>query len=316
MDFTIFLPVIAFFILGIVASLSQSRLEIPQPIAKFLSIYLLIAIGLKGGVEISHHPFTQEMVKLIVLVISLSIVIPFIWFFVLKNYLSVVDAAAVAATFGSVSAITFVTAIDFLQSMNIHFDGYMIAMMVLMESPPIIVGILLANVFSAQQKALNWKELLHEAFFNHAILLLLGGLVIGFVISEPGYLPLKPFFETPFKGVLTLFILDMGLMVGRRLKDVFNLGTSLMLFSFLIPFFNALIGIGLSHWMGLQPGNSLLLTILCAGASYIAVPAALSLSLPQANHSLYLTMSLALTFPFNLILGIPLYYKIIQMTAS
>ena len=237
--------------------------------------------------------------------------IPLIWFFVLKQRLGLYNAAAIAAAYGSVSAITFVTAIDFLAVYHVESSGFMIAVMALMEGPPIFLAVLLVRFYAAGDKT-RWLELLHEALFNHAVFLLLGSLLIGLCIGAEGYAPLKGFFEAPFKGILCLFLLDMGLLVANRLPEVKRIGSFLLSIAFLAPLLNACLGITAAALLGLSVGNALLLAVLCAGASYIAVPAALSISMPQANPALYLTMSLAITFPFNIIVGIPLYYNLIQ----
>jgi len=299
-----------FFILGGLSKIFKSHVEIPQPIAKAMALFLLIAIGLKGGVEVSHHELEPKILLVFLAGLILSIGIPFLWFYVIKDRVGRVDAAAIAASYGSVSAITFVTAASFLDALQVHYDGFLIAVMALMEGPPIIVGVLLARMKTGPK--FNLKRILHESFFNQAVFLLLGSLLIGMMIGERGYMELAPFFDAPFKGILCLFLLDMGIVVARRLPDLKALSGFLFLFAWLAPVINAILGMTAAYMIGLDPGNALLLAILAAGASYIAVPAALSVSLPEANQAIYITMSLAITFPLNVLIGIPLYFFIIQ----
>lgn len=303
-----------FFILGGLSRVFKSHLEVPQPIAKAMALFLLITIGLKGGVEISSHGLKSEVVLVAAAGLALSVLIPLFWFNIIRRKVSEVNAAAIAATYGSVSAITFVTAVNFLDSLSVSYDGYLIAVMALMEGPPIVVGVLLAKMRGkpSGKPPLRLEHMLHEAFMNQAVFVLLGCLIIGSLIGESGFHDLKPFFDYPFKGVLCLFLLDMGVVVGRRLPELKKLGLFLLGLAILIPVVNAAFGIGASYLLGLDPGNALLLTVLAAGASYIAVPAALSVSLPEANQAIYISMSLAVTFPLNVLAGIPLYYSIIN----
>lgn len=300
-----------FFVLGAFSRIFKSHLEIPQPIAKAMALFLLIAIGLKGGVEVSVHKLQPQILVVFLAGLALSVFIPLLWFYLIKSRIETANAAAIAATYGSVSAITFVTAANFLDALNIPYDGFFIAVMALMEGPPIIVGVLLFH-YAKGFGSINFKQMLHESFLNQAVFLLLGSLLIGIVIGEKGYHELTPFFDAPFKGILCLFLLDMGIVVARRLPALKRLSGFLLKVAVFAPFVNAFFGILTAYLIGLDPGNALLLAILAAGASYIAVPAALSVSMPEADQAIYITMSLAITFPLNVVIGIPLYFFIIQ----
>ncbi|CRX38237.1 sodium-dependent bicarbonate transport family permease [Estrella lausannensis] len=303
-----------FFLLGGLSRAFKSHLEVPQPIAKAMALFLLITIGLKGGVEINSHGLKYEVALVMLAGLTLSVLIPFFWFNIIRRKIDAINAAAIAATYGSVSAITFVTAVNFLDSLSVSFDGYLIAVMALMEGPPIVVGVLLAKMKGkiSAKAPFRLQHMLHEAFMNQAVFVLIGCLIIGTIIGESGFSDLRPFFDYPFKGILCLFLLDMGVVVGRRLPELKKLGPFLFALAFVMPLINAAFGIGVSYLIGLEPGNALLLTVLAAGASYIAVPAALSVSLPEANQAVYISMSLAVTFPLNVLAGIPLYYSIIN----
>ncbi len=307
-------PPILFFMLGAMATLLRSDLEIPASIARFLSLYLLFAIGLHGGHELSHSTLTSQTVLVLLVAMGTSAIIPLWSFFILKIRLPVADAAAIAATYGSVSAVTFITAVSFLNAMDISFGGHMVAAMALMESPAIVVGILLARTFDKRSTSdrLSLKELGRESVLNSAVFLLLGSLVIGLLTGDDGWDTVKPFVHAPFKGVLCLFLLDMGLIAAKRLRDLRSTGVTLIVFAIVAAVVHAMLGIGVARLLGTSPGDALLLAVLVGSASYIAVPAAMRLSIPQANPSLYLPMSLGVTFPFNIIVGIPLYYAIIQ----
>ncbi len=314
----LFTAPILFFMLGAVACWVRSDLDIPQPIPKLLSLYLLISIGLKGGVALSQAEPSFEVVAGLGAGVLLSFAVPVWTFFLLRARLGSTNAAGVAATYGSISAVTFIIASSFLDSQDQAYGGHMVAAMALMESPAIIVGILLANRFATDQDpdkpkpSLRWGTLLHESAFNSAVLLLLGSMVIGMLIGKDGFTDVAPFMQDPFKGVLCLFLLDMGLVAMRRLGELKQAGLVTVGFAIVSPPIHAMLGIGLARGLGLSPGDALLLSVLAGSASYIAVPAALRLSLPKANPSLYVPMSLGLTFPFNVVLGIPLYWAVIQ----
>jgi hypothetical protein len=302
-------PPILFFFLGMTAVFVKSDLEIPPPVPKLLSLYLLLAIGFKGGVELIKSGITQEVVLTLMAAMLMACFVPVYTFFILKLKLDIYDAAAIAATYGSISAVTFITASAFLNELGITFDGYMVAALALMESPAIIVGLILVNLFSVDQKRdFSWAEVLREAFLNSSVFLLVGSLIIGFLTGERGGKTLEPFTQGMFYGVLSFFLMDMGLVAARRIKDLQKTGVFLILFAILIPIVNAVISLVIAKFIGMPQGDSLLFAVLCASASYIAVPAAMRMTVPEANPSLYVSTALAVTFPFNIIVGIPLYF--------
>lgn len=306
-------PPILFFFLGITAVLVKSDLEIPPPVPKILSLYLLFAIGFKGGVELIKSGITQEVVLALAAAILMACFVPVYTFFILRLKLDHYDAAAIAATYGSISAVTFITASSFLTELGIGFDGYMVAALALMESPAIIVGLILVNLFTADEKReFAWSEVLRDAFLNSSVFLLVGSLLIGVLSGEHGWKVMEPFAQGLFYGLLTFFLLDMGLVAARRIKDLQKTGFFLISFAILIPILNAGIGIAIAKLIGMQQGNALLFAVLCASASYIAVPAAMRLTVPEANPSLYVSTALAVTFPFNITVGIPLYLYVID----
>ncbi|MDZ8228067.1 MULTISPECIES: sodium-dependent bicarbonate transport family permease [unclassified Nostoc] len=301
-------PPILFFFLGMTAVFVKSDLEIPAPVPKLFSLYLLFAIGFKGGVELIKSGVTQEVILTLAAAMMMACVVPIYTFFILKWKLDTYDAAAIAATYGSISAVTFITASAFLTELGITFDGYMVAALALMESPAIIVGLILVNIFTADGKReFSWPEVLQEAFLNSSVFLLVGSLLIGILTGERGWHALEPFTQGLFYGVLTFFLLDMGLVAARRIKDLQKTGVFLILFAILIPIVNAGIGLVIAKLIGMPRGDSLLFAVLCASASYIAVPAAMRMTVPEANPSLYVSTAIAVTFPFNIIVGIPLY---------
>lgn len=302
-------PPVLFFFLGMTAVWVKSDLEIPAPVPKLLSLYLLFAIGFKGGVELVKSGVTQDVVLTLLAAMLMACLVPIYTFFILKLRLDTYDAAAIAATYGSISAVTFITASAFLDELGIAFDGYMVAALALMESPAIIVGLILVSLFTIEQgkRDFSWPEVLQEAFLNSSVFLLVGSLIIGVLTGEHGWQVLEPFTQGLFYGVLTFFLLDMGLVAARRIKDLQKAGIFLIAFAILIPILNAALGLGIARVIGLTEGNALLFSVLCASASYIAVPAAMRMTVPEANPSLYVSTALAVTFPFNIIVGIPLY---------
>jgi uncharacterized protein len=311
-------PPVLFFFLGMLAILLKSDLEIPQPLPKLFSLYLLFAIGFKGGSELARSGINQEVLLTLLAAVLMACVVPVYTFFILRLKLDLYNAAAIAATYGSISAVTFITASSFLTELGIPFSGYMVAALALMESPAIIVGLLLVKVFAndKQDGSFSWSEVLREAFLNSSVFLLIGSVIIGALTGEKGWKVEEPFTQGIFYGVLTFFLLDMGLVAARRIKDLGQTGAFLIGFSVLIPIVNAVVGILLAKVIGMPQGNALLFAVLCASASYIAVPAAMRMTLPEANPSLYVTTALALTFPFNIIVGIPLYLFGISMLWS
>ena len=311
-------PAVLFFFLGLIAVAIKSDLEVPPAIAKFFSLYLLFDIGIKGGEELFHSGFTLQIIYIIIACIIMAVIVPVFAFKVLRIKLNVYDAGAIAATYGSVSAVTFATAQAFLTGQNEPFGGYMTAGMALMESPAIVVGLLMIRKNTSKEKSAldaahgsNMGEVLREAFFNGSIVLLVGSMIIGYLAGEHGETDLKPFVGGIFKGMLCLYLLDMGIVAGSRLSALKESGIFLVAFGIITPIINATLGIVISYFLGLSHGDALLFTVLCASASYIAVPAAMRMAVPQANMSLLLPMSLGITFTFNIVVGIPVYYGII-----
>ncbi|MCM0036635.1 MAG: sodium-dependent bicarbonate transport family permease [Burkholderiaceae bacterium] len=304
-------PAILFFIFGVLAGFVRSNLEIPPAISRFLSLYLLMALGLNGGFALAQSGLTAEVATSLGAAILLAIVVPVLGYWILKRFLSGFDAAAIAATYGSVSAVTFVTAIQFLENQEIAFGGHMAAAMALMESPAIILAVILANSLR-QQKSIPIGKILHESFTDGAQLLLLGAMFVGLLTGDAGQAAMQPFSGDLFKGMLAFFLLDMGLMTARNLPQFKSISPALILYAVLGPLLHASIALGLALLLNLSPGNATLLMVLAASASYIAVPAVLRYAVPEANPSLYFGLSLGLTFPFNLIIGIPLYAKVAE----
>ena len=306
-------PPVLFFFLGMLAFVVGSDLEIPQPLPKFFSLYLLLAIGFKGGVELNKSGLTAEITWTLGAAMLMAVLVPVWTFFVLRRKLDVNNAGAVAATYGSVSAVTFIAATSFLTQLGIKSGGHMVAAMALMESPAIIVGIALARWLGKKDGTpFSWPHLLRDAFANGSVLVLCGALVIGLLTGENGGKALAPFTSDIFRGMLCLFLLDMGLVSARRLGGIRQLGVFPIAFAALVPLVNAGAAVAIAHLLGLGRGDALLFTVLCASASYIAVPAAMRLAVPEANPGLYVTMALALTFPFNIIIGLPLYLSVIN----
>ena len=306
-------PPILFFALGVAATLLRSDLEIPQALTRGLSLYLLFSIGMHGGVELARAGLALAALKPLAAGVVASALIPLGVYALLRRRLGAADAAAIGATYGSISAVTFVTATSFLDDRGVAWSGNMVAAMALMESPAILVAVLLARRAGLRPESGghdnggSWGGLLREAFLNGPVFLLVGALVIGVLVGERGWASVAPFAYAPFKGVLCLFLLDMGLIAARRLSALREAGPLLPAFALCAPLVLAALAIGAARALELPPGDALLFTVLCASASYIAVPAAVRSALPQANPSLFLPMSLAMTFPFNIALGIPLY---------
>ncbi len=304
-------PAILFFALGFVATFVKSDMEIPQPISKFLSFYLLMSIGLKGGIQIAANPLTGNIFLTLMVAVILSAIVPFVVYFGLGSRFKNEDKAAIAATYGSVSAVTFVTAVNHLGTLGIAYGGHMVAALALMEAPAIIVGLWLYKRNSTEtthnEGHSNW-----EAITNASVLLILGALTIGFVAEPAALERVKPFTESLFQGMLMFFLLDMGLLASKRVSALRESGIATVLAALLIPLGSAAVAIGLSWALSLSLGDAFLLTVLSASASYIAVPAALRVAIPKANAGLYVPMALAITFPFNLLIGFPLYLGILQ----
>lgn len=304
-------PAFLFFLLGIIAVKVKSDLEIPPNSSKFISLYLLFAIGFKGGQELAHSEFNFGIIWAVLFGILVACVIPLYTFFLLKKKFSVENAGAIAAAYGSVSAVTFVTAVSFLEIQQQHFSGYMVAIMALMEAPAIILGVLLIKIFGEQSNTqMGLRKVVTHSFTNGSVLLILGSLIIGFLASDQEAQGIKPFTTDLFKGFLAIFLLDMGITSGRKLKDFLDSGKFTALFAILIPLINGCVVAYLSQVITDNPGDRFMFAILAASASYIAVPAAMKIAVPNANPGIFLPMALAVTFPFNITLGLPIYYWI------
>lgn len=306
-------PALLFFFLGLVAVRFKSDLEIPANSAKFISLYLLLAIGFKGGQELAHSEFNMEIFWSLALGLLLASVVPIYAFFILKRKFTVWNSGAIAAAYGSVSAVTFVTTISFLEMNNISFGGHMVAVMALMEAPSIIVGLLLIKLYDKRNSEnVSIRQVLTHAVTNGSVLMVLGSLVIGYLASEAQAEGIKPFTTDIFKGFLAVFLLDMGITSGKKLSDFMKKGKFAIGFATIMPLINGIFIAYLTGFFIDGTGNRLLLAILAASASYIAVPAAMRLAVPKANPSLYIPMALAVTFPLNITIGIPLYLFIIN----
>lgn len=302
-------PVILFFVLGLAAAFARSDLNIPEAVAKGLSIYLMIAIGLKGGVEVSKSGFTPDLITAAVAGTALGFAIPFFAFQVLTRFgrLNRVNAAAVSAHYGSVSVVTYVTAAEMLTKGGLGPAGYMVAVLALMETPAIVSGLLLAKRGGLDGDSKPANNLLHEVLLNASVVLLIGSFAIGLLAGPEGFVPIAPLFEGLFRGLLAIFLLDMGLIAGRRLVETRSLTGRLAAIAVLLPVINGTLGTVIGTLIGLDVGSAAALGILAASASYIAVPAAMRLALPEADPGLYLSMSLGVTFPFNIIFGIAFF---------
>jgi hypothetical protein len=300
-------PVVLFFVLGFLAALARSDLAIPEAIAKGMSLYLMAAIGLKGGVAVSNSGVDQTVLAALAAGIAASFLLPGLAYFVLKNFgkLDRINSGAVAAHYGSVSVVTFVTAVEILEIQGKPPGGYMVAVMAAMETPAILTGLLLARGIGGS-RGQSKGELLHEVFFNASVVLLLGAFAIGMIGGKDGFAEVSPFFEAGFKGVLCIFLLDMGLIAARRVMDSKALTWRLSTVALALPIVNGAIGTFAGTWLGLDVGSAAALGVLCASASYIAVPAAMRLAMPEADPGIYLTMSLSITFPFNILINIGL----------
>lgn len=319
---TILSPMVLFFILGLMAALMRSQMSVPQAFAKGLAIYLMMAIGLKGGVEMSKATLTPDVLGIFGVAIILSFLLPFLAYMCLRvaSGLSRVDAAATAGHYGSISIVTFVAATEALKMSGIVADGYMVAVAAVMETPAIISALYLANRGMAKGGEIAGAErgeLMREVFLNASVVVLVGGLLIGWLTGESGMEKVSPFFVDPFQGVLCLFLLDMGLSAGRGLRQGWrDLDFGSISFGIYMPLISATITGLICLGLNVSTGNAALLITLAASASYIAVPAAMRLALPKAEPSIYLTLSLGVTFPFNLTIGIPLYILIAQFVTS
>ncbi len=340
-------PTLLFFVLGVFAVKVKSDLEIPAGSVKFISLYLLFAIGFKGGQELSHSHFDLEILLSLLFGIFLSVIVPFYTFFILKRKLSIFDAGAIAAAYGSVSAVTFVAAASFLEIQKLDFGGHMVAVMALMEAPAIVVGVALIMFYNKKEKQDNnniaeqeeviiptqdfhvddtydaappqkisskskLKSIIIHSFTNGSVLMVLGSLVIGLIADEKQAEGIKPFTTDIFKGFLAIFLLAMGIESGKKLSAFLKSGWFAVLFALIIPVFNGCLTAVLSGFITDDIANRFIFAILAASASYIAVPAAMKIAVPQANSGLFIPMALAVTFPFNITVGMPLYFMLIQ----
>lgn len=303
-------PVVLFFVLGLAAGLLRSDLKIPGSIYDALSIYLLLAIGLKGGVKLAEQA-TPGMLLDGVLIIGAAILIPLVAFPILRylGQLKRADAASIAAHYGSVSVVTFSIGVAFLAQAAQEYEGYLIVFLVLLEVPALVIGVILARYGAGQ---VRWGRMLHEVFFGKSIFLLLGGMIIGYVAGPQGIAPLDKVFFDLFKGALAIFLLEMGLVAAGRLADLRAYGVFLIGFGIVMPILSASLGTAVGWMLGLSVGGTMLLAALYASASYIAAPAAMRIAVPEANPGLSIGAALGVTFPFNILIGIPLYYWMAQ----
>ncbi len=306
-------PALLFFFLGIIAVQLKSDLEIPPSSSKFISLYLMFSIGFKGGLELSHSPLDMQILWALLFGIVLATVVPIYTFFILRRKFSLENSGAIAAAYGSVSAVTFVTAVSFLELEKIDFGGHMVAVMALMEAPSIIVGVLLISLFQKNREAgFSYKGILRHSLTNGSVLIIMGSLLIGFLANDEQAKGIEPFTTDIFKGFLAVFLLDMGIASGKKVGDFLKKGWFALLFAIVIPIINGSVVAVVSESITAEIGDRFLFAILAASASYIAVPAAMRLAVPKANPSLYLPMALAITFPFNITLGMPWYLYLIQ----
>lgn len=301
-------PVILFFVLGMLAAAAKSELSIPEAMAKGMSLYLMIAIGLKGGVAMAKSGVNADVLAALAAGIAASFIIPFAAYAVLRSFgrLGRADAGAVAAHYGSVSVVTFVTAGEILKAVGMTPAGYMVAVLAVMETPAILSGLYLARRGERRTVTDGGSGLLHEVFLNASVVLLLGSFAIGWIAGPDKFEEVRPLFDTMFKGVLCLFLLDMGLIAARRLMQSRSVNWRLVTLALVFPLVNGMLGVLVGTAIGLDIGSTAVFGVLCASASYIAVPAAMRLALPQADPGIYLTMSLSVSFPFNLIVNIGL----------
>lgn len=306
-------PVLLFFILGVLATIVKSDLEIPASSAKFISLYLLFSIGFRGGQELIHSGINETIIITLVLALLFSIIVPLYVFYLLRWKLNVSDAGAVASAYGSVSAVTFISAASFLEMNNTPYGGHMVAAMAMMEAPAIVVGMILIRKYEkSQEKTSSFKTVLHDAFTNGSVWMILGSLFIGLIADTKQAEGIKPFTSDIFKGFLAIFLLEMGMVAAKRFKAFIQYGWFVTVISIVIPLFNGLMAVWISSFWHIETGNRFMLAILAASASYIAVPAAMRLAAPKADPGLYIPMALGLTFPFNISIGMPLYWLFIE----
>jgi uncharacterized protein len=303
-------PALLFFILGLVAVQLKSDLGIPSNSSKFISIYLLFSIGFKGGHELAHSDMDLQVLLAMLFGILLAGLIPVYLFFILRTKFSIANAGAIAASYGSISAVTFVSSVAYLENHGIDYSGHMVAVMALMEAPAIAIGVLLISLSEKGAKTFSIKQTIMHSFTNGSVLLIIGSLIIGFVANDAQADGIAPFTTDIFKGFLAVFLLDMGISSGRKIKTLFEYGWFPFAFAIIVPLINGIATAYLSQLITSSPGDRFLFAVLAASASYIAVPAAMRLVVPKANAGLYIPMALAITFPVNIAIGLPIYYAI------
>lgn len=307
-------PTLLFFLLGVVAAVIKSDLEIPPTTIKFISLYLLFSIGFRGGQELSHSGLNKEIIITLCLSLMFAAVVPIYSFFILKKRLGVDNAGAIAAAYGSVSAVTFVAATNFLDGLQISYGGHMVASMALMEFPAIILGVVLMRRYSdSKEGSTGIMHIMRESITNGSVLMILGSLIIGMIADTKQAEGIKPFTTDIFKGFLAIFLLEMGMVAARRFASFRHYGLFASAFALIIPPVNGILSILITSGFDIHDGNRLLLAILVSSASYIAVPAAMRQIAPKADPGLYIPMALGVTFPFNISLGLPLYWSLINM---
>lgn len=317
LSFNLTNPTLLFFILGVFAKYVKSDLEIPAASKSFISLYLLFSIGFNGGSELAVTGITGEVVESLLFGMLLALIIPFYTFFILKIKLSSIDSGAIAASYGSVSAVTFVSAVAFLEMNKLKVGGEMVAVMAAMEFPAIVMGVILMNMFSDKKEErktgpFQWKVALKHSLTNGSVLMILGSLLIGFVSDSAQSIGIKHFTSDIFKGFLAIFLLDMGMVAASRFNAFKKQGLFLLLFALCVPLFNGVCVAYLSQFITDNLGNRLIFSILAASASYIAVPAAMRIVAPKADPGIYIPMALGVTFPLNITLGLPLYFQLIH----
>ena len=304
-------PVVLFFLLGLLAKLAGSDLRLPEALYEPLSVFLLLAIGLKGGVELAKVPFASVAVQAAA-VVAMGLVLPLPAFAMLRwlGRLPRADAASIAAHYGSVSVVTFAVAVAFLAKQQVAYEAHMPLFVALLETPAIVTGILLARL--GRQDSVRWGAVAHEVLLGKSVVLLVGGLAIGALVGPEGIVPIKLLFFDLFKGVLALFLLEMGLVAGARIGDLRRAGPFLIAFGLVVPMVFACVGAVVARLVGLSDGGTMLLATMAASASYIAAPTAMRIAVPEANPALSIGAALGITFPFNITVGIPLYLKLAQ----
>jgi hypothetical protein len=304
-------PGVLFFILGFVAVMLNSNLSIPESVVKFVSLYLMLSIGFKGGVSLYDSPMFGDGIIIISIIMTMSALVPIYSYLIFRNQLGVADAAAIGATYGSNSTLTYITAAGFLTSVGAPYAGYMTVALVVMETPAIIFAIVLARLSLKESGLKSTSQVVKEALTDGTLIVLVGSMVIGYILKALGTedSPLATFIGGDmFTGMLVFFLLYMGTLVGNKFKEIDSFPVALIVFAIAAPIFNAVAAILLSKLFGFGHGDAMLLTVLCASSSYIVAPAILKEALPEANPAKYLTMSMGITFPLNIIVGIPLYW--------